>query len=187
MNPFIKGKRINLTGLIEDDLPYLKDYANNEIITYYMMMGAFPNGGCLYCSRKNVFEEFTKLIKSDDIIFCIRKGKKIIGIIGLYEFNQIARNAELRVVIGEEDYLNKGYGMESVELILKYGFDKLNLHKIRLGCNSNDERANKCYKKCGFILEGIIRDYHFRNGVYYNANMYSILENEWRSDINDKK
>ena len=50
---------------------------------------------------------------------------------------------------------------------------------MRLGVNASDERANKCYKKAGFVFEGTIRDYHFRNGQYYNANLYSILEDEY--------
>ena len=182
MNPYIQGKRINLIELSFEDLEYLENYPNDESITKYMIMGTFPNCGCIYCSDENIYKEYNIYKKNGDIIFCMRVKDKIIGLIGLYEFNWISRNAELRIVIGDTKYLSKGYGREAVNLILNYGFNKLNLHKIRLGCNASDERANKCYIKCGFILEGITRDYHFRNGEYYNANMYSILDKEWRKN-----
>jgi len=99
--------------------------------------------------------------------------------IGLYDINWIAQNAELRIAIGEKEFLGKGVGTDVTIELVKYGFEKLNLHKIYLGVNASDKRANKCYQKVGFVYEGKIRDYHYRNGRYYDANLYSILKKEF--------
>ncbi|GAI08975.1 unnamed protein product, partial [marine sediment metagenome] len=79
-----------------------------------------------------------------------------------------------------DNLLKKGIGTDVAKAVVKYAFEKLNLHKVYLGVNAEDERANKCYKKAGFIHEGTHRDYIFRNGRYYHANLYSILEEEFK-------
>jgi len=134
----------------------------------------------IYCSWDSTEEEFERLMKSkNDVVFCIIILDDLpIGIVGLYNINWIDRNAELRIVIGAKDYLGKGYGTEAVGLVVKYGFNDLNLHRIYLGCNASDERANKCYQKAGFKQEGTLKDYHFRNNKYYDANIYSIIRKE---------
>lgn len=184
-NPYMTGEKVYLRGIEKEDITGgMANWANDPEITHYMVMGAVPNGGVLYCSWDSPEVEYERMINSKhDVIFAItdKKTDHLIGIIGLYEISWIGRNAELRIVIGEKKFLGKGYGAEATKLVLKYGFEKLNLHKVRLGVNASDERANQCYKKVGFVYEGTMRDYHFRNGRYYNANLYSILEDEFYS------
>ena len=42
------------------------------------------------------------------------------------------RVGKLGIVIGEKQYWGKGYGTESLELMLEYGFNTLNLQRIEL-------------------------------------------------------
>ncbi len=102
----------------------------------------------------------------------------MIGIAGLYDISWVPRSAEFRIAIGEKEFLGKGFGTEATNLIVKYAFEKLNLNRVHLGVNAEDERANKCYKKAGFFLEGTKREQVYRNGRYYDVNFYSILRSE---------
>lgn len=183
-NPFIVGDRIYLRGITREDIAgNMANWPNDSEVTEYMVMGTVPNSGPLYCSWDSIDREYEKLRESKrDVIFAIVENKKdlLIGIAGLYEINWLSRFAELRIVIGEKKFWNKGYGTEAVNLLVEYGFDKLNLHKVELGVNASDERANKAYIKAGFVYEGTKRHYHFRNGRYYDAKLYSILEDEYR-------
>jgi RimJ/RimL family protein N-acetyltransferase len=183
MNKFIDvSDKIYLRGLNEKDLVRMTEWTNNQDITKHMVMGCVPDSDPIYCTWDSVEEAHEKLKKSDDIIFAIMYASKHIGIVGLYDINWIARHTELRIVIGETDYLGKGVGTSVVKAVIKYAFEKLNLNKVYLGVNADDERANKCYQKAGFVKEGVSRDYHFRNGKYYNSNSYSILRREWKND-----
>jgi len=62
-----------------------------------------------------------------------KKTKKAIGFAGLYDIHLTAHKAEFRVLIGEKEVWNKGYGTEITELLTYYGFDRLNLHRVWLG------------------------------------------------------
>ena len=107
---------------------------------------------------------------------------KLIGVIGLENFYWVTRNAELGIFIGDPDYRGNGYGTEAIKLILEFGFKYLNLHSIRLSLLDVNERAHKCYLKCGFKDTGITRDAIFLNGKYHNKLHMDILENEFEGE-----
>ncbi len=111
------------------------------------------------------------------------KDNKLIGVISLENFNWIERSAVLGIFIGDRDFRNNGYGAEAINLLLEYGFKYLNLHSIRLELLSINERAHKCYSKCGFKDTGCNREQVFLNGKYYDKLHMDILENEFKGDF----
>ena len=107
---------------------------------------------------------------------------KLTGTISLEEFNWINRNAVLGIFIGDTEFRNNGYGAEAINLLLEYGFKYLNLHSILLSLLSINERAHKCYLKCGFKDVGRNREKLFLNGKYYDLLHMDILESEFSGD-----
>lgn len=107
---------------------------------------------------------------------------KIIGTVGLEDIKSIERSAVLGIFIGENSHRSNGYGTEAINLILEYGFKYLNLHSIRLDLLNVNERAHKCYLKCGFKDTGCSREAIFINGKYYDKLHMDILENEFDGD-----
>ena len=107
---------------------------------------------------------------------------KLIGTIGLEKFNWTSRNAVLGIFIGDKNYRNNGYGTEAIKFLLEFGFKYLNLHSIRLSLLSVNERAHKCYLKCGLKDAGKSREEIFLNGKYYDKLYMDILEGEFEGD-----
>ena len=108
---------------------------------------------------------------------------RLIGTVGLERINRIHRTATLGIFIGDKEFLSKGYGTESIRLILDYGFNYMNLHNIKLDLLSFNERALKCYKKCGFKEAGKIRENIFINGKYYDTISMDILDSEFKESF----
>ena len=44
----------------------------------------------------------------------------------------------------------------------------------------NNERAKHLYEKCGFKFEGVKRKSNYKNGMFVNMWMYSILKEEFK-------
>ena len=105
---------------------------------------------------------------------------KLIGTIGLECYDHINRTATLGIFIGDKEYRSKGYGTEAVRLILDYGFNYLNLNNIKLDLMSFNERALKCYQKCGFKEYGRRRKCKFINGKYYDSIEMDVLAEEFK-------
>lgn len=110
----------------------------------------------------------------------LKRSHRYIGNCGLHAIDSLHRKAEAGIAIGEKDCWGKGYGTEAMELLLDYGFDTLNLHRIFLRVYDFNKRAMGSYKKIGFKQEGTYRDDIFKAGRYYDTHVLSVLEKEWR-------
>jgi RimJ/RimL family protein N-acetyltransferase len=126
--------------------------------------------------------EYEKTLKSTtDVELAIidKRTDAHIGITGIHSINWIARSGEFRILIGEKEYWGKGYGTETTQLMVAYGFEILNLRKVWLGINSEHAAGIRAYEKAGFVREGDLRDEIYRNSRYYNVVRMSILKNEY--------
>ena len=95
------------------------------------------------------------------------EGYKIpIGSVYLQNVDFQNMNAEYGIFIGEPNARGKGYGTECANLILKFAFEILGLHKIYLRVLGDNVIAQKSYMKAGFIKEGCFID-HLRIGGKY--------------------
>ena len=91
----------------------------------------------------------------------------------------ISRTYELGILIGEERSRGKGYGTEVISMLLKFCFEELNAHHVFLKLNASNERAFKCYKKCGFKEVGRLREQIYSEGKFFDMIYMDILENEY--------
>lgn len=110
------------------------------------------------------------------------KDNKLIGTVGIEYIDHVKRTGTLGIFIGEKDYREKGYGTEAIRLILDYGFNYLNLNNIKLDLMEFNEKALKCYKKCGFKEYGRRRKCNFVNGKYYDTIEMDILAEEFNEN-----
>lgn len=101
----------------------------------------------------------------------------------LEDINWINRTATLGIFIGDKEFRSKGYGTEAIRLILEYGFKYMNLYNIKLDLMEFNERALKCYEKCGFKEYGRRRKCKFVNGKYYDSISMDILADEFTGDF----
>jgi RimJ/RimL family protein N-acetyltransferase len=106
-------------------------------------------------------------------------GWKHIGGLGFDTIEWTNSNAEFGIVIGEKSFWNQGYGTEATRLMLKYGFETLNLNRIFLRVYETNPRAIRAYEKVGFVKEGVLRQALYRNGRYINVWLMGVLRSEW--------
>ena len=72
----------------------------------------------------------------------------------------------------------KGYGSISTKIMIHYGFTQLNLNKIYLYCYELNKNAKRMYESIGFVREGTIREFIFKDGKYLDAFYYGMLRKE---------
>lgn len=108
---------------------------------------------------------------------------KHIGWIDLKNIDRLNKHAELGIAIGDKSYWGKGYGLSAMNEMLLSGFKELELNKIWLRVEIDNEKAIKSYKKMGYIEEGILREDRLRNGEFVDRLRMSILKNEFYSKV----
>ncbi|GAF14741.1 ribosomal-protein-S5p-alanine acetyltransferase [Bacillus sp. JCM 19045] len=80
------------------------------------------------------------------------------------------------MMIGSPEARNQGYGTEALNLLVHFLFADMNLNRVQLDTWSGNERALHVYKKCGFEVEGLLRNAEFVNGTYYDQVVMGRLK-----------
>jgi RimJ/RimL family protein N-acetyltransferase len=117
------------------------------------------------------------------------KTGKTVGHISLGSISQKNRSGRIsRVLVGNTAERGKGYCTGMINAILKIGFEELKLHRISLGVYDFNHAAIRCYEKCGFVKEGLMRDVlRYEDETYWSLIEMAILEDEWRQFHHKKK
>ncbi len=118
--------------------------------------------------------------KNNSIVFIIRNAEgKAIGLAGY--FNIIKENlvATLFIGLGDKEDRGKGYGKESLKLLLKYGFNDLRLHRIQLNVLPFNPAGIRLYESAGFVKEGELKEFVLRDGKRLNLHMYGLLSDQY--------
>lgn len=103
-----------------------------------------------------------------------------IGITSLIGLDFKNRSAECILDIGEKEFWGKGYGSESLRLLLDYAFLELNLHRVSLRVFAFNDKAVALYEKIGFKREGVSRQAVFRKGQWHDILHMGILQEEYK-------
>ena len=107
--------------------------------------------------------------------------KKLIGTCCLFDLHPINRTSSLGILIGERDYRRRGLATETIQLVLSYVFETLNLHSVQLEVFEYNEEALECYRKLGFTETGRRREARWTQGRFWDVVFLDILESEWET------
>lgn len=171
------GERIYLSPRNVEDAEIFTEWMNDFYVTDYI------GRSCKIMSLQDE-KEYLEKAKKEEISFAIIDAQKdeMIGSIGLHSIDNINRTATLGIFIGNKDYWSKGFGTEAIRLLLDFSFNYLNLNSIDLALMEFNDRALKCYQKCGFKEMGRKRKCRFVNGKYYDTIFMDILAEEFKEE-----
>jgi RimJ/RimL family protein N-acetyltransferase len=139
----------------------------------------------IYPSSKEIEERWISQIGSrkDEAHMVIEKraGRASIGIISVSEMEKRNSSAHIGIRLKGESW-DQGHGTEAIRGALKFMFESLNIHRVWLRVDEENARAIRCYEKCGFTLEGVLRENHIRNGCWKNSVVMSIIQGELKEE-----
>ncbi|MGD8545062.1 MAG: GNAT family protein [Candidatus Bathyarchaeota archaeon] len=174
------GNRVCLRSFELSDLDELMNYWNR--IELRRLLGSVAAGPASRNREEEWIKDTWKLRQERRAFhFAIETitDKKLIGGTGLFECRWTSRSAEVGISIYNPKYWGKGYGVESLNLILEFAFQHLNLNRVELEVFDYNKRAYKCYVKVGFKEVGRKRESVFTEGEYHDAILMDILRKEW--------
>ncbi len=176
----ICGERVRLRGVERGDLPKFQAWLNDpevtDGLTIYLPLSMIDEEQWLDKALNLSPEEKPLAIDLDD-----GGSWRLIGNSSFFNIEWSNRSAEFGLFIGDKSVWNRGHGTEAVKLLLRHGFETLNLHRIFLRVYSTNPRARRSYEKAGFKLEGTLREAVYRHGRYADIHIMSILRSEWNA------
>ena len=172
----IPGKKVRLRAYREDDLKNAFAAINNSAVTRFLQ---FMKPRSMHEERAWL-EATMKGEHPNQVGYAIEStDNEYLGGVGLMHIDQRNRSAELGILIGRREDFGRGYGTEAALLMLRHGFEEMNLHRVHLRVFDYNERGLKSYLKLGFVEEGRLRQAHFRHGAWHDVVMMGILADEF--------
>ncbi len=107
-----------------------------------------------------------------------------IGMVDLSGFDWVVGNACIGIGIGERDFWGKGYGTDAMRVIVRYGFEALNLRRLTLTVFDFNQRAQASYKKAGFVEEGRLPGVLLKANQRYDLIFMRLMRSDWEAAQN---
>lgn len=176
MGEFImyKDTLLKIRPLERDDLLFVHQLDNNAIVMRYWFeepYEAFVELVDLY--NKHIHDQ-------NERRFIVQQDNDKVGLVELVEINYIHRRAEFQIIIAP-NYQGMGYASRAAMLAMDYAFSILNINKLNLIVDKENEKAIHIYKKLGFATEGEFKNEYFYNGEYKTALRMCIFQSEYFS------
>ena len=158
----LKGHNVYLRLLEKKDISILYKLCSEEKVRKY---NTIPND----IQNNNQGNNLRKALS------IINEKKVLIGFITYNESNDCNNVYSIGITIGSK-YWGKKYGQDSIKTLLKYLFEELNAIKVELEVIKYNLRAINCYKKCGFVEDGIRINKVYIEGKYIDTLIMGILK-----------
>lgn len=163
---------ISLRTIEKTDLAFVHRLYNDPAIMNYWFDEA-------YYSKAKLEESYEKeLNSSSSRKFIVHNETEQLGFVALFDINYVHSKAEFAIMMDPKQQ-GKGYAKTATKLAIDYAFRTLNLNKLYLVADQENEKAIHIYEKMGFKQEAILRDEYFVKGSYHSVVYMSMFQKEY--------
>ena len=152
--PALRGSTVSLRPMTYDDLPHLVRWGSDPDFRRYQWAqkpGVF--------AEKNARAWIKRMSRAgESACWVIEHDGRPIGFANYRDYHPKGKSAEIGIGIGDPELWGRHLGRDALEVLVRYLFDDLGLHRVGLSVVSFNDRAICMYKAVGFEVEGIERD-----------------------------
>lgn len=165
----LTGEKVFLRPLKSSDIENTLIWRNDMFIKSSTMSHPFP------ITRQQEEKWYDSILSNYDnskIYFgiCDKTSGDMIGYMSLINIDWINRFCFVAGAVGSIGNIGKGYGKEAVQVINRYAFSNLNLHKVYAYVLS-DHPALKTWYNTGAVNEGTLKSHFWTEDHYQDVNI----------------
>ena len=108
-----------------------------------------------------------------------KKSNLHIGDFGIWRIDKQNSRGEIGYIL-HPDFWGKGYMTETLNTLIRFGFNDLNLHSYSANVNTENENSKALLLKFGFKLEANFRENFYYDGQFLDSEIYCLI----KSDLN---
>ncbi|HZW03353.1 MAG TPA: GNAT family protein [Anaerolineaceae bacterium] len=175
----IVGDHIRLRAIERSDIPRFVEWLNDVEVTRHLLLYT-PLSMDMEEAWFSGMERRAPEERPLGIEIETAAGWQLIGNVGFQKLDWRVRETEIGIFIGEKSLWSKGYGRRAMAMMIRHGFDTLNLNRIWLRVNETNPRGIRAYESLGFVHEGRQRQASVQDGRYIDVLLMSVLRSEWQ-------
>jgi RimJ/RimL family protein N-acetyltransferase len=171
----IKGQKTYLRAVEENDLKTLLEWRNKPHLRKYFREYRELSWDQQIWWYENI------VLKDDKVrmFSVVDDDDTLLGACGLCYINWVDRNADFSIYLGHNDiYIDDELAIDAAKILIKYGFEELNLHRLWAEIYDFDEPKKEMFKTLGFELDGRHRETHWTDGKWCDSLFFSLLKQE---------
>jgi ribosomal-protein-alanine N-acetyltransferase len=171
----IKTANLLLRPISESDIyPVWKGLSHPEVIRYYGVSFSTLE------ETKAQMEWYATIEKEKTgqwWAVCDPDDQHFYGAIGYNDIHPVHHRAEIGFWLLPE-FWGKGFMPEAAQVILRYGFEEIGLHRIYAYVETENQNSKKILHKLDFALEGTMKECEMKNGEWIDLEMYALINTE---------
>ena len=173
--PVIKTSRLILRDIQLEDARQFFEIRSDDRVMKYMDREPFKSMDDsikMINSSIEAYEKGSGINWAITLIGSVRE--ELIGYVGFWKWVREHFRAEVGFAL-LPSYWCKGIMVEAIETIIKFGFEKMDLHRIEADVNPGNIPSIKLLEKLNFKQEATYKENIFFNGKFCDSAIYSIL------------
>ncbi len=106
---------------------------------------------------------------------------EVVGFAELVTFPQVPRHrhvGEINMITVHPEWRGQGMGQALMQALIDLADNWLQLNRLSLMVWTTNEGAIHLYEKCGFVIEGTMRNYVFNHGAYADAYLMGRIKDD---------
>ncbi len=176
----LKGERLRLRELELADLDAVWTWGSQAIFFRYL-----PVSPPTYKEEEQWLQALVDVAHSDprpeySLGIELLATSELVGAIRLGIEDRRSRSASLGYGV-HPAHQGQGIGGEAAGLMVRFGFERLRLHRIWATHHPDNVASGRIMARLGFVEEGRRREERLYDGVFADSIVRSILEHEWRA------
>jgi len=178
---YINTERLLIRNFQPEDWKSVLEYTSDSNNMEYIPEGVLSEQGAQDFIRDNIgenAEKFPVILKKENVLIGHMVFHKWFGE-GTYEIGWVFN----------PKYHNNGFATEAAQSILKYSFEKMNIHRIIATCQPQNIASYRVMEKVGMRREAhfqkcIPANFKKGNSEWWDEYFYAILDEEWKLETN---
>ncbi|UCH60874.1 MAG: GNAT family N-acetyltransferase [Anaerolineales bacterium] len=186
--PLFEGKRICLAHIDREEDAEIESRWTHDA-AYLRMLGPEPARPLFPAQLKKKYEAIEKAMDKDkdQYYFTVRmrENGRLVGFARLFRISWTHGYTLIQLGIGEVQDRGKGYGRETLSLLLQYAFEELNLYRVGATIPEYNQQALQMFQSFGFLEEVRRRQAIARDARRWDLIHLGLLKEEWQSKLDN--
>ncbi len=170
----IRGNKVVLRFIEPEDLEAIREMTNDSNQEYMIGGWSFPT------AVKHQIDWYQRILTDNkNIRFAIDYENSFVGLVTLTDIDFKNRKAKSGIRLTLAAPKKQGVATDALLTMLNYAFQELNLHRVYATILEYNEASKKLHEKCGYKIEGILKESVYKKGAYHNELQLGILKSDF--------
>lgn len=172
----MNGSKVSLRALEPEDVEILYNWENNRSIWHLSNnispLSRFSLEQYVMSAGQDIYA--TRQMRMMIDLRNPENGIKTIGSIDLFEFEPAHQRAGVGILI-LEGFRGKGFASESLELLISYAFETLQLHQLYANISTDNFESIRLFESNGFRFIGIKKEWNRIRNKWKDESMFQLI------------